>query len=100
MTDSLEERAAKVRLIEAEIEKIVAGLSEAQRRVVHNPVRGVIAGQFFCASTPDVIDELTAMGLCKQRFEPGDFAARGYKHAARATDAGLAAHRHLRDNCK
>lgn len=67
---------------------IARGLSEAQRKIVERPVNGVISGQFFVSDTPRPLDELHALALCRPRFEPSDFASRGYRHAAACIPLG------------
>ncbi len=68
--------------------KVIAGLTAAQKAIVRNPVRGVISGLFFVSDSASALDELNALGLCAQRFEPSDFASRGHRHAARMLPAG------------
>jgi hypothetical protein len=76
---------------------VLAGkLTDTQRAMIKCSIPGVVAGQFCCATTPDLIDTLPA-GICGVRFEPADFATRGCNHAARLTPLGLALKAHLLD---
>jgi len=69
-------------------EQIAARLTQGQRHIVSNPVNGVISGLFCVSDTPSPIDELHGLGICSPRFEPTDFATRGYRHAGKITALG------------